>query len=326
MAIHRTAARPHALTRPSPLDEFRADVLAGLRRRPRELPCKYFYDARGSELFDRICELPEYYLTRTELAIMRRHAGEMADALGPGCLLVEYGSGSGLKTPLLLERLRGPAGYVPVDISRGHLLHSAAALAGRFPNLAVRPAWADFTRPFALPELPRPPARRAVYFPGSTVGNFGPDDAVSLLKGIAELVGPGGGLLIGVDLRKPAAAVEPAYNDAAGVTAAFNLNLLARINRELGADFDLDGFAHRAFFDDAESRIEMHLVSRRRQSVRVGPAAFAFAAGESIRTEFSYKYSREAFRDLARAAGLEVRRVWTDEGELFSVQYAETVG
>jgi dimethylhistidine N-methyltransferase len=326
MAIHRTAARPLALNHRAPAARFRQDVLAGLRRRPRELPCKYFYDARGSRLFDAICEQPEYYLTRTELAIMQRHAAQMAGALGPGCLLIEYGTGSGRKTPLLLERLAEAAGYVPVDVCREHLLAAAAALAERFGALEVCPVWADFTQPFTVAATAKMPRRRAVYFPGSTIGNFGPDEAVRLLEGIAELCGPGGGLLIGVDLYKPAAAVEPAYNDDAGVTAAFNLNLLARINRELGADFDLAGFEHRAFFEPDHGRIEMHLVSRAAQTVHVGGTVISFAEGESIRTEYSYKYSPEAFRDLADAAGLEVGQVWTDPDGLFSVQYLVVKG
>jgi dimethylhistidine N-methyltransferase len=306
--------------------QFREDVLAGLALPRKELPCKYFYDARGSMLFDAICELPEYYLTRTELAIMRRHAGEMAEALGPGCLLIEYGSGSGVKTPLLLQRLRGPTGYVPVDISREHLLVSAAKLAERFESLQICPAWADFTAPFVLPATSKPAQRRAVYFPGSTIGNFGPEQAIGLMAGIAALCGPGGALLVGVDLRKSAEVLEPAYNDAAAVTAAFNLNLLARINRELGADFALTEFSHRAPFNDLQSRIEMHLVSSQRQTVHLGGSSIRFRTGESILTECSYKYSRGAFQALAAAAGLEVRQVWTDPAELFSVQYLEVKG
>jgi dimethylhistidine N-methyltransferase len=246
----------------------------------------------------------------------------MAEALGPDCLLVEYGSGASVKTPLLLECLRDPAGYVPVDISRETLFAAAAVLVRQFPGLDVRPVWADFTGPFALPEARRPEGRRVVYFPGSTIGNFGPTEAVQLLRGVADLLGAGGGLLVGVDLRKPAALVEPAYNDRAGVTAAFNLNLLARINRELAADFEIAEFEHRACFNDAESRIEMHLVSRRPQVVRVGrETVFEFARGESVRTELSYKYSREAFAGLAAAAGFRVMQVWTDDADLFSVQY-----
>jgi dimethylhistidine N-methyltransferase len=297
-----------------------------LSRPCKELPCKYFYDARGSQLFDAICEQPEYYLTRTELAILQRHTADMAEALGPRCLLIEYGSGSGLKTPLLLERLHDPAAYVPVDISREHLLASAARLAERFGELEICPVWADFTAPFSVPVPAKHAQRRAVWFPGSTIGNFGPVEATRLLGGMASLCGPGGGLLLGVDLRKPAAVLEPAYNDAAGVTAEFNLNLLARINRELGADFDLTRFQHRAFFNDPESRIEMHLVSRGQQTVHVGGVSVPFADRENICTEHSYKYSREAFSGLAAAAGLEVRQVWTDSREFFSVQYLVVKG
>jgi dimethylhistidine N-methyltransferase len=321
MAIYGIAAGPLALTPRSPLARFRDDVLAGLRRPHKELPCKYFYDARGSELFDQICAQPEYYLTRTEVEILRLYAPDMAGALGPRCLLIEYGSGSALKTPLLLECLEAAAAYVPVDISREHLLASAALLAERFGALKVCPVWADFTEKFRVPTPAQAPSRWAVWFPGSTIGNFGPQEAGRLLAGIAEVVGAGGGLLIGVDLRKPAALLEPAYNDAAGVTAAFNRNLLARINRELGADFDPTRFEHRAFFNDADSRIEMHLVSSARQAVHVAGATVRFAEGESIRTECSYKYSREAFARLADEAGLHVERIWTDPNDLFSVQY-----
>jgi L-histidine Nalpha-methyltransferase len=321
MAVHQSAASPIVVSSRQPTARFREDVLNGLSHSPKDLPCKYFYDERGSHLFDLICELPEYYLTRTELSIMRRHAAEMADELGPECLLVEYGSGSGIKTPLLLEKMDDPVGYVPVDISREHLGASAAALSRKFPDLNVTPLWADFTRSFELPPSNRPAARNAVYFPGSTIGNFAPTEAVEIMKRMAKLVGEGGALLIGVDLRKPAALVEPAYNDNSGVTAAFNLNLLVRINRELGADFELTGFAHRAFFNERHSRIEMHLMSLRAQVVRLGHIAVAFNKGESIRTEFSYKYSPEAFREMANAAGFNVCRIWMDEQKLFSVQY-----
>src|SRR5262245_19265612 len=322
MAIHGTAARALSLNPPSPTAQFREDVLAGLSRPSKGLPCKYFYDDRGSELFELICDLPEYYPTRTEIAILRRHVGAMADALGRRCLIIEYGSGSSRKTPLLLERLREPAGYVPVDISREHLFASAAEVARRFPAMPVRPVWADFTGPFEVPDLPA--ERRAVFFPGSTIGNFGPAEATRLMHGMVEHCGHSGAVLIGVDLRKAREIVEPAYDDAAGVTAEFNRNLLVRINRELGADFDVDQFAHRAFFNSEQSRIEMHLVSRRPQTVRIGDATIRFARGESICTEYSYKYTREVFRDLAAAAGLSVRQVWVDEEGLFCVQYLET--
>jgi dimethylhistidine N-methyltransferase len=323
MAVHGIAPGPHDLTRSSPLTRFRADLLAGLSAPAKTLPCKYLYDDRGSRLFDRICELPEYYPTRTELGILRRHVGDMAAALGDGCLVIEYGSGSGLKTPLLLERLRHPAGYVPVDISRDHLFASAAALARRFPQLEVSPVWADFTKDFEVPATRRVPRRKAVFFPGSTIGNFGPTCAIELMAGVARRCGSGGAFLVGVDLRKSKAILEPAYDDAAGVTAEFNKNLLVRINGELGADFDLDQFDHRAVFDEKHSRMEMYLVSRRRQAVHLDGQTIRFAAGETICTEYSYKYTLDAFGDLARAAGLSVRQVWTDKAGWFSVQYLE---
>lgn len=320
MAIHRSTSRSVVMTRPAARPHFHTDVLAGLRRSPKEIPSKYFYDERGSILFDQICNLPEYYLTRTELAIMRQHAEEMADLLGPACLLIEYGSGSSLKTPLLIEKLRDPAGYVPVDISREHLYASANTLARRFPTLEIDPVWADFTGPFELPHVNRNVRQKVVYFPGSTIGNFTPVEAVKLMTDIADLTGQGGSLLIGVDVRKAAAIVEPAYNDRAGVTTAFNLNLLARINRELNGRFDLDSFEHRAFFDEVHSRIEMHLVSKKRQVVRIGLDAVSFDEGESIRTEYSHKYCPEHFAGLAKQAGFEVQRIWMDDQRLFSVR------
>jgi dimethylhistidine N-methyltransferase len=245
----------------------------------------------------------------------------MAEALGPRCLLVEFGSGSSVKTPLLLEALLSPAGYVPVDISREHLYSSANRLARRFPNLDITPVWADFTEPLELPGSAHAIERTAVYFPGSTIGNFTPYEAIVLMMRICQLVGPGGALLVGVDVRKPVEIVEPAYNDRAGVTAQFNLNLLARINRELEGDFDLRSFDHRAFFDPVHSRIEMHLVSNRKQVVRIGCAVVEFEEGETIRTEYSHKYCPEHFAHLANQAGFDVQRIWMDEQRLFSVQY-----
>jgi dimethylhistidine N-methyltransferase len=304
---------------------FLRDVLAGLSRPSKHLPCMYLYDERGSALFEEICTLPEYYLTRCELAILERHAGEMADLLGAGCALVEYGSGSGRKTRLLLDHLEDAWAYIPVDVSREPLYRMAGQLAREYPHVAVTPLCADFTRPFALPRVVREGGRRAVYFSGSTIGNFQPAEATGLLAHVAELVGPGGGLLIGVDLKKPKDILEPAYDDARGVTAAFNLNLLARINRELGADFVLKRFRHRAFYDEAHGRIEMHLVSLAEQTVRLAGQCFALAEGETICTEYSHKYSFGDFRALAEVAGLAVRRVWTDEQGLFSVQYAEAL-
>jgi dimethylhistidine N-methyltransferase len=304
---------------------FRADVLAGLSARPQKrLSPRYFYDAAGSRLFDRITELDEYYPTRTELGILRTHAGAMAARCGPGCLLVELGAGSLTKVRLLLDRLDRPAGYVPVDVSGDHLRAAAAALADDYPDLDVRPLVADFTRPFDLP--PVPAARRVAYFPGSTIGNFDPPDADELLRRVARLVGPGGGLLLGADLRKDEAVLERAYNDAAGVTAAFNLNLLARINRELGGDFDLGAFRHHAFYDRSRSRIEMHLVSAKAQRVRVGRRAFDFRAGETIHTENSYKYDLGELAEQAALCGLRLDEAWTDEQNYFAVLYLTATG
>jgi dimethylhistidine N-methyltransferase len=303
------------------LSRFRAEVWAGLSLPRKTLPCKYFYDARGSALFEAICELPEYYPTRTELSIMEQHAGAMADRLGARCLLVEYGSGSSTKTRLLLDRLRDPAGYVPIDISRAALAASARSLRQAYPSLEVLPVCADYTSEIELPRPRHPAARRGVYFPGSTIGNFTPPQAQRFLAHMARVAESGGALLVGVDLRKDRATLERAYDDAAGVTAAFNLNLLARINRELDGCFDLDAFAHRALWDERAGRVEMHLVSKKEQTVRVGARAFRFARGETIHTENSYKYDLPSFAALATGAGLAVRDVWTDPARRFSVQF-----
>jgi L-histidine Nalpha-methyltransferase len=301
--------------------QFRAEVLRGLRAPKKQLPCKYFYDEVGSALFEQITELEEYYPTRTELGIMERHAAEMAGLLGPRCLLIEYGSGSSLKTRHLLDRLCEPAGYVPIDVSGRYLRRSARALGKEYPDIEVLPLCTDFTRPLDLPAWGKAAARRVVYFPGSTLGNFTPEAASAFLRQTAGLCGSGGGLLLGIDLRKEPRVIEAAYNDRRGVTAAFNRNILVRINRELDADFDIKQFAHLAFYNSAQGRIEMHLVSRREQIVRVGNVPFFFAAGESIHTENSYKYSLPALVDLAKAGGFAVERVWTDERQYFSVAY-----
>ena len=302
-------------------EEFLDDVLAGLRSQPKTLPCKYLYDARGSELFDRICELDEYYVTRTELAIMQQYASEMAAAVGEQAILIEYGSGSSLKTAKLLDQLIDPAACVLVDISRDHLMASVARLAESHPSVRFVPVCADFTQPFEIAELPSDAGRRSVYFPGSTIGNLSQFAAMELLAGIAAQVGPGGGLLIGVDLLKSPEVLKAAYNDDAGVTASFNLNLLRRINRELSADFDLSAFSHEGRFNRDRSRMEMHLVSSCEQSVHVGDEEIEFAEGETIHTENSRKYRLEDFRELAEAAGFQVDRVWMDASEQFSVQY-----
>jgi dimethylhistidine N-methyltransferase len=304
-------------------DAFLADALHGLRQKPKTLPCKYFYDAAGSKLFDQICQLEEYYPTRTELEILQAHAPEMAQRLGPETLLIEYGSGSSVKTRLLLDHLERPAAYVPVDISRDHLFETANELRADYPDLAVLPLCADFSASFRVPEPPRAVARWAVYFPGSTIGNFPEEAAVELMRGVARRVGPGGGFLVGVDLKKDLGVLERAYDDAQGVTAAFNLNLLVRMNQELDADFDLHQFEHRAVWNETGGRIEMHLVSRVAQEAHLGGETIRFAAGESICTEHSHKYTTEGFAQLAKRAGLVVRQVWTDPRQLFSVQYLE---
>lgn len=327
MTAPSTASRPRAgaarelVDRAPGLARFRDEVWAGLAAPRKTLPCKYFYDARGSALFEAICELPEYYPTRTELEILERHAAAMAARLGGRCLLVEYGSGSSRKTRLLLDQLRDPAGYVPIDISRAALADSARALRAAYPGLEVLPVCADYTTELDLPQPRKPAARRGVYFPGSTIGNFTPPQAQRFLAHMARIAGPGGGLLIGVDLRKDRATLERAYDDAAGVTAAFNLNLLARINRELGGGFALDRFEHRALYDERAGRVEMHLVSTAAQTVHVGGRAFRFERGETIHTENSYKYDLPGFAALATGAGLAIREVWTDPARRFSVQY-----
>jgi len=297
--------------------DVRAEVLEGLGRAQKTLPPKLFYDARGSQLFDAITELPEYYPTRTEIGILRESGAEMADLLGRGQVLIELGSGSSLKIQTLLAALQ-PRLYMPVDISREHLLASAQTLCKRFPALAVHAVCADYSAPFRLPLGPDA-GPLAAFFPGSSIGNFEPEEALALLRRVAERLGPGGRLLIGVDLRKSSERLEAAYNDAQGVTAAFNLNLLHRLNRELGANFVLDDFSHRAFFNAERSRIEMHLVSRRDQEVRVAGERFRFRAGETIHTENSCKYGIEDFQALAARAGFVPERVWTDAEDLFSV-------
>lgn len=301
--------------------DFLADALRGLSQDDKELPCKYFYDRVGSALFDRICELDEYYPTRTETAIMRASIDEMVALLGDGCCLIEYGSGSSVKTRLLLAAMKGQAAYVPIDISRDHLMATAEELADAYPHIAIYPVCADYTDDFDLPRGAREAGRKTVYFPGSTIGNFHPCDAVAFLARIAEHVPAGSGLLIGVDLKKDLAILNPAYNDRLGVTAEFNLNLLVRMNRELDADFDLTRWRHQAAYNEQLGCIEMFLVSLSDQTVPIGQTLIRFRKGERIRTECSYKYSLPEFAALAGRAGFRVGRVWTDAKNLFSVQY-----
>jgi dimethylhistidine N-methyltransferase len=299
--------------------EFLEEVVASLSEDQKRLPSKYFYDARGSKLFDQICDLDEYYPTRTELAVMQKYAAEIAWQIGPQVMLVEYGSGSSVKTRVLLDHLEDPVAYVPVDISREHLHQTANELARAYPHCEILPVCADFTEPFSLPDARREPSHAAVYFPGSTIGNFDPEQAGQLLLQISKICGSGGGLVIGIDLRKETSILEAAYNDREGVTAEFNLNLLRRINRELDGDFDLDEFEHTARFNPAESRIEMHLVSLSDQTVTVADHAFEFEEGESICTEYSYKHTIEQFAELAGGAGMGLRKAWTDPQEWFAV-------
>lgn len=304
-----------------PADSFREDVIAGLSLPQKVLPPKYFYDAAGSRLFEAICRLKEYYPTRSELALTRAHLGAIARFAGKGSTLIEYGSGESVKSRLLIGALR-PFAYIPVDISEHALRRAAAKLRRLFPWLDILAVHGDFSQPLKIPVSAGTrsfSSRRVVYFPGSTIGNLTPQEAHAFLRMTRGQVGPRGAMLIGVDLRKDANLLHAAYNDAKGVTAAFNLNLLARINRELGADFRPRRFRHYAFYNPARGRIEMHLVSLAAQNVNVGNHRFAFAAGESIHTENSYKYSIEEFRALAKSAGFRGEKVWLDPKGMFSL-------
>ena len=297
--------------------EFECALIAGLQKTPKELPCKYFYDTEGSALFDRICELPEYYPTRTETALLRAHADEFAQRIGAKADLIEFGAGSLQKVGYLLEALDTPNAYIPVDISGDYLHQMAAKLRRDHPDLAVRPVIADFTKSL---QLPTSGARRVGFFPGSTIGNFTRVEALAFLQRAAKLL-RGGGLLTGVDLVKEPSILHAAYNDAAGVTALFNKNILARANRELGADFDVDAFAHYAPYNPAAQRIEMHLISLKRQLVNVAGQTMVFAEGETIHTENSHKYTPESFRALAASAGFEPGAMWCDPDRLFSLHW-----
>ncbi|EAQ78748.1 L-histidine N(alpha)-methyltransferase [Blastopirellula marina] len=306
------------------LERFYQDVVAGLSAADKSLPCKYFYDQRGSQLFDQICELDAYYVTRTEMNIMQRFAHEIAAELSHVETLVELGSGSSVKTRLLLDQLGRLAVYAPVDISTEHLYETAVALKRDYPRLSVTPLSADFTQPICLPES-FPQEFVAAYFPGSTIGNFEPHQAIQLLRAIAATCRLGGELLIGVDLEKPEAVLQSAYDDPQQVTAEFNLNLLHRINRELDADFQISQFRHVAQFNSAASRIELYLESLTEQQVTIGQQEFHFAPGERILTEYSHKYSIAQFTELAAAAGFAVEEYWTDDREYFAVMLLRVV-
>ncbi len=299
--------------------DFLHEVTAGLSTSPRTLPSKFFYDERGAELFQQICELPEYYITRTERDILGEHGAEMAQSVGANAELVGFGTGAGVKTRMLLEQLENPIAYVPVDISKERLVESAIALQREMPRLEILPVCADYLQDVRLPVPSRKPDHIAVYFPGSTIGNLEPPVARDFLRRVCDLCGPSGGLIIGVDLQKSRDVLEAAYNDSAGVTAQFNFNLLVRANRELGADFVLRCWKHRAVYNEREARIEMHLVSESDQTVHVGGRAFSFSVGEKIISEFSYKHTPEGFAALAGSAGFRLSRTWTDPQQLFAV-------
>jgi len=308
-----------ALRRPEP-SAFEADVLAGLGATPKRLPPKYFYDAVGSQLFERITELPEYYPTRCEMSILREHGRDIARLVPQGAALIEFGSGSSRKARILLGALPPLAAYVPVDICGEMIEQEARELRADFPALKVLPVTADITQDFPLPLPAQAAPVRAGFFPGSTIGNFEPHEAAAFLRNAARILGAGATLIVGVDLIKPVEVLNAAYNDAAGVTAAFNLNLLERINRELGGTFKLDTFEHHAFYNRERHRIEMHLASLKRQKVRAAGETFDFRAGETIHTESSYKYSVESFGALARGAGWRPAAAWTDARRYFSLQ------
>jgi len=296
-------------------------VQRGLRSQPKRLPSWLFYDERGSALFEEICEQPEYYLTRAEIALLNQHAGDIAEVLGPDVRLVEYGSGHAIKTRLLLEHLTTPVAWVPIEISGEPLRHSMERMADHFPHLPIQPLAVDFTRPLRLPVPPRAPRRTVVFFPGSTIGNFEDRDAAQLLRKMRSEMGDNGGVLVGVDLKKDRATIEAAYNDRAGVTEAFTLNMLVRLNRELGCNFELSAFRHRARYNAIAGRIETHIVSEQDQRVRVGRLQVLFREGEAMLVEYSCKYSLEDFAALAATAGLAVQHVWFDPERMFSLQY-----
>ena len=303
-------------------DDFVRDLMAGLNAVRKQIPCKYFYDGQGSALFEQICALPEYYLARTELALLARHADEFAALVGADAELVEFGAGSGRKVRLLLDAVVRPRAYLPIDISGDWLLASAARIEADYPDLTVKPVIADFSRPLALPPLTRGARRRIGFFPGSTIGNFTPEATLRFLRNAARLL-RGGGLLVGVDLVKDPAILHAAYNDTVGITAAFNKNLLARANRELGADFDLSRFHHHACYNPTLQRIEMYLVSAARQQVKIAGRAVSFVEGEAVHTENSHKMTIEGFRSLAAKAGFAPRAMWCDVQRLFSLHWLE---
>ena len=304
--------------------DFYNEVIEGLQASPKMIPPKFFYDEAGSRLFEQICQLPEYYPTRTEQKILEDNANEIADMIGSYPYIIEPGCGSCEKIRLLLDSLK-PEAYVPMDISKDFLQASARAISVEFPWLDVHAACIDFTEPMRLPFCPDD-VRKLAFFPGSSIGNFEPAYAQQFLHHVVELVGTAGGMLIGVDLKKDEQTLNDAYNDKSGVTADFNLNVLSRINEELDADFNLDDFDHHAFYNADLGRIEMHLISQKTQTIKIGDHFIDFDPGESIHTENSYKYTINEFQALATAAGFRPVHVWTDSDEIFSVHYFEVPG
>jgi dimethylhistidine N-methyltransferase len=302
-----------------------SEIIRGLRRDEKMISPKFFYDERGSRLFDRITRLPEYYPTGTELGIMRENIDAIVERVGPQASLIEFGSGSSLKTRILLEHLDRLAAYVPVDISEDHLHAAAAGIREAFPHIEVLPIVADFTQSFGLPSPRVMPLRNIVYFPGSTIGNFTHDAALELLRVMYGIAGEDGALLIGVDLQKDPDIIERAYNDSAGVTAEFNLNMLRHLNRAYGADFDLDAFEHLAEYNEGEGRVELRLVSADDQQFKVGDETFSIEKHEAILTEYSHKYTLDGFAAMAARAAFTVEWVWMDPQKLFSVQYLRTL-
>ena len=308
-----------------PVEDMLSDVCHGLRQSPKRISSKYFYDARGSALFEQICAQPEYYLTRTELAILDQQMPAIADALGESALLIEFGSGSGIKTERLLRGMHSPVAYVPIDISRAALSASASGLRAALPEVPIVPVCADFTAPLQLPPTPHNARRRVLFFPGSTLGNFSPDDALALLRRMRQVVGVGGAVLIGLDMKKSVARLEAAYNDAAGITAQFTINVLVRFNRELGADFVIEQFHHRARYNSLAGRIETHLISQVDQRVRMAEHEFGFRADEAMLVEYSGKYDQADVERIAARSGFAVERTFTDSDGDFSLQLLAAV-
>jgi len=303
-----------------PQDDLLAQVRAGLRAEPKYLPPKLFYDETGSKLFEQICAVEDYYPTRTELGILKSIAQEVSELVGPRVQIVEFGAGALEKIGTLLDRLEDPAGFVALDISGEHLVAAAQDCAARYPDLDIVAIAADYSLPFDIPDPQNgAAARRLGFFPGSTIGNMVPDDARAFLANAAQVIGPGGAFLLGADLIKDKAILERAYNDREGVTAAFNLNMLSHLNRALGADFDLDGFEHLAFYNEDAARIEMHLLSRQDQSVTIAGERYSFAEGERLSTEYSHKYTLEGIAALGEDGGFAYEKQWTDPDGLFSV-------